>query len=146
MSWASEVDQHAEPDKNDNCEIPECKVLNKHSWSSGITGKLSIVVPEDTRSWEMSVTFDKAINRLEAYEGRSVQCSGKTCTFKNQHWNGQNKAGDNLTLGFQGHGRFLDIVSFAFNGVTCYGEGANCNEKRAEEGTYQNDILFIGCT
>ena len=30
---------------------------------TGITGKFSVVVPEDTNGWEMSVTFDKTISR-----------------------------------------------------------------------------------
>jgi len=120
--------------ETDECES-SCDLLNIHNWSSGITGAFSIVVPEDTSKWEMTVTFDKKVSRLEAYEGKQEKCTGKVCTFTNEHWNGRQKAGDTLTLNFQGHGRFPTIVSFAFNGKTCYGEEADaaCAEKRAKD-------------
>ena len=40
---------------------PPCSLLNIHNWESGITGSFSVVVPEDTKGWDMSVTFNTAV-------------------------------------------------------------------------------------
>ena len=102
-----------------------------NAWQTGATGNFQIVVPKDTSSWELTVTFNKPVNSIEAYQGVSENCAGVTCTFSNEQWNGVQQTGNTLTLTYQiqydyageDPAEFPMVTSFTFADVAgCEGD------------------------
>ena len=99
----------------------------ENQWNQGSTGKLEIEVPKDINDWEVSLTFDKPINGIDAYQGIAESCDGVVCTFTNEQWNGLQKTGNLLTLTYQVQyndaGWNVDdypkLMSYTFNGALC---------------------------
>merc|ERR1712226_948190 len=120
-----------EPEEGETTETPieeeePCGIVESHAWNTGATGKLRIPLPENTELWEVTITFDKPVDSLEAYQGVDEMCDGETCTFTNESWNGELQVGNVLELtyqaafedmGFQAPEEFPKPVSFTFNGV-----------------------------
>jgi len=107
-------------------EEEPCGIVESHAWNTGATGKLRIPLPEDTELWEVTITFDKPVDSLEAYQGVDELCDGETCTFTNESWNGELEAGNILELtyqasfedmGFENTEDYPRPVSFTFNGL-----------------------------
>lgn len=118
-----------EPTDGETTETPTeeepCGVVESHAWNTGATGKLRIPVPEDTELWEVTITFDKPVDSLEAYQGVDEVCDGTVCTFTNESWNGELKSGNAIELtyqatfedmGFENTDAYPQPVSFTFNG------------------------------
>ena len=107
----------------------ECVGTNTitNSWHKGLTGRLEIVVPAHQDGWEVTITFDQEVNDIQAHQGTDESCDGNVCKFWNHHWNGNEKAGDILTLTYlvqydeAGHDsdNHPSVTSFEFNGSTC---------------------------
>jgi len=106
-------------------EEEQCGVVESHAWNTGATGKLRIPLSENTELWEVTITFDKPIDSLEAYQGVDEMCDGETCTFTNESWNGELQSGNVVELtyqatfedmGFDAPENFPKPVSFTFNG------------------------------
>ena len=120
-----------EPNEGETTETPveeeePCGIVESHAWNTGATGKLRIPLPENTELWEVTLTFDKPVDSLEAYQGVDEMCDGETCTFTNESWNGELQTGNVLELtyqatfedmGFENPEEFPKPVSFTFNGV-----------------------------
>merc|ERR1712198_765874 len=86
----------------DNPTGEECVGTNtaSNSWSQGLNGELEIVVPDDREEWQVTITFDEPVNRIIAHQGSDENCDGNVCTFWNENYNGDVKAGDILKLGY----------------------------------------------
>merc|ERR1712224_932867 len=106
-------------------EEEQCGVVESHAWNTGATGKLRIPLSENTELWEVTITFDKPVDSLEAYQGVDEMCDGETCTFTNESWNGELQSGNVLELtyqatfedmGFDAPEDYPKPVSFTFNG------------------------------
>merc|ERR1719270_1352056 len=64
----SEEDEDSEVSSVEEEEEEEepCGIVESHAWNTGATGKLRIPLPEDTELWEVTITFDKPVDSLEA--------------------------------------------------------------------------------
>lgn len=93
----------------------ECNQIT-NAWNKGANGEFSIEVPEDTKGWEVTVTFDRPVKKLRVWNGRKVKCDGNVCTFKNKGWNKKQNAGTILKLGYQVKFRYLILLVKSFSG------------------------------
>jgi len=88
-----------------------------NSWDAGANGVLYLEFPEDTDEWEVEVTFSSPITSFETWKGKNIECIGTVCKFINQDYNGEQYAGNELTIDFLIHFSELpDIVGLTLNG------------------------------
>jgi hypothetical protein len=88
-----------------------------NSWNAGANGVLYLEFPEDTNEWEVEVIFSSPFTSFETWKGKNVECTGTVCKFINQDYNGQQYAGNELTIDFLIHFSELpDIVGLTLNG------------------------------
>ena len=88
-----------------------------NSWNSGATGVLYVEFPEDTSEWEVEVIFSSPFTSFETWKGTNVECTGTVCKFSNQDYNGQQYAGNELTIEFLiFFSELPDIVGLTLNG------------------------------
>ena len=86
-------------------------------WDAGANGVLYLEFPEDTDEWEVEVTFSSPITSFETWKGKDIECTGTVCKFINQDYNGEQYAGNELTIDFLIHFSELpDIVGLTLNG------------------------------
>ena len=83
-----------------------CVELN-HYTQPAANGEFSIIVPEDSENWNMTVTFDQEVAELNVWDGANLQCDGNTCTFENASYNAEQNANYPLTLNYQVKFRYL---------------------------------------
>ena len=87
------------------------------SWDAGATGALYVEFPEDTSEWEVEVIFSSPITSFDTWFGTSVECTDTVCKFNNQDYNGQQYAGNELTIEFLIYfSEQPDIVGLTLNG------------------------------
>ena len=87
-----------------------------NSWDAGANGVLYLEFPEDTDEWEVEVTFSSPITSFETWKGKNIECTGTVCKFINQDYNGEQYAGNELTIDFLIHFSELpDIVGINLN-------------------------------
>ena len=83
-----------------------CVELN-HYTQPAANGEFSIIVPEDSETWNMTVTFDQEVDQLNVWDGANVHCDGNTCTFENAPYNAVQTANHPLTVKYQVHFRYI---------------------------------------
>jgi len=66
----------------------------------GKSGTLTVEFSEDVTSWTIELTFDADITDFQVWVGTNIACSGSTCTFDNQDYNGEQSAGNTLDIAF----------------------------------------------
>ena len=63
-------------------------------------GTLTVEFSEDVTSWTMEVSFDADVTLVTFYSVTNIACSGSTCTFDNESYNGEQSAGNTLDIVF----------------------------------------------
>merc|ERR1719245_2709295 len=67
---------------------------------TGKSGTLTVEFSEDVTSWTVELTFDADITDFQAWVVTNIACSGSTCTFDNESYNGEQSAGNTLDIAF----------------------------------------------
>ena len=73
---------------------------DEDSLVNGKSGTLTVEFSEDVTSWTMEVTFDADVTGVTFYSVTNINCSGSTCTFDNEVYNGEQSAGNTLDIAF----------------------------------------------
>ena len=73
---------------------------DEDSLVGGKSGTLTVEFSEDVTSWTMEVTFDADVTGVTFYSVTNIACSGSTCTFDNESYNGEQSAGNTLDIVF----------------------------------------------
>merc|ERR1711936_1489736 len=70
---------------------------DEDSLVDGKSGTLTVEFSEDVTSWTMEVTF---VADVTFYSVTNIACSGSTCTFDNESYNGEQSAGNTIDIVF----------------------------------------------
>jgi len=73
---------------------------DEDTFLTGKSGTLTVEFSEDVTSWTMEVTFDADVTGVTFYSVTNINCSGSTCTFDNEVYNGEQSAGNTLDIAF----------------------------------------------
>jgi len=88
------------PDTHDCCTRACSNYISSVSSGKMTWGTLTVEFSEDVTSWTMEVTFDADVTGVTFYSVTNINCSGSTCTFDNESYNGEQSAGNTLTIAF----------------------------------------------
>jgi len=91
------------PDTHDCCTRVCSNYIvykDEDSLVGGKSGTLTVEFSEDVTSWTMEVTFDADVTGVTFYSVTNIACSGSTCTFDNESYNGEQSAGNTLDIAF----------------------------------------------
>ena len=73
---------------------------DEDTFLTGKSGTLTVEFSEDVTSWTIELTFDADITDFQAWVVTNIACSGSTCTFDNESYNGEQSAGNTLDIAF----------------------------------------------
>jgi len=91
------------PDTHDCCTRVCSNYIvykDEDTFLTGKSGTLTVEFSEDVTSWTIELTFDADITDFQAWVVTNIACSGSTCTFDNESYNGEQSAGDTLDIAF----------------------------------------------
>ena len=76
-----------------------------HSYKRGQSGYLSLPFPVRTKVWRLEVFLDRNVTSLDIFEAKMILPRGggvsREFVFVNEYWNGEQKPGESLSLGYQ---------------------------------------------
>ena len=92
--------EHSEPMATElNCT--DTLRFDGDGWDGGSNGKVFLTFPEGSSSWKIQLEMDGDINRVLFWSAKEELVNSRTIVIENENWNGNNKAGTTLQLGFQ---------------------------------------------